>query len=39
VLEACNGNQTVAATMLGWSRRTLISRLEEHKLPRPRKKE
>lgn len=38
VLEACNGNQTVAAKLLGYSRRTLISRLEEHDLPRPRKK-
>ncbi|MEP7124254.1 MAG: sigma 54-interacting transcriptional regulator [Byssovorax sp.] len=38
VLDACGGNQTVAATILGYSRRTLVSRLEEHSLPRPRKK-
>jgi len=37
-LEACGGNQTKAAEMLGISRRTLVSRLGEHDLPRPRKK-
>jgi DNA-binding NtrC family response regulator len=37
-LEACNGNQGKAAEMLGMSRRTFISRLEEHGIERPRKK-
>jgi DNA-binding NtrC family response regulator len=37
-LEACGGNQTKAAALLGISRRTLVSRLGEHALPRPRKK-
>jgi DNA-binding NtrC family response regulator len=37
-LESCGGNQTEAARMLGISRRTLISRIEQHGLPRPRKK-
>jgi transcriptional regulator with GAF, ATPase, and Fis domain len=36
-LEACGGNQTRAAKMLGVSRRTLINRLEEFGLPRPKK--
>ncbi len=36
-LEACGGNQTRAAKMLGISRRTLINRLEEFQLPRPKK--
>jgi transcriptional regulator with PAS, ATPase and Fis domain len=36
-LEAWGGNQTRAAKLLGISRRTLISRMEEWKLPRPRK--
>ena len=36
-LEACAGNQTRAAAMLGVSRRTLVSRLAELELPRPRK--
>ena len=37
-LEACGGNQTQAAEMLGMSRRTLVNRLNEHEIPRPRKK-
>jgi hypothetical protein len=36
-LETCAGNQTKAARMLGISRRTLVSRLSEHGLPRPKK--
>jgi two-component system response regulator AtoC len=36
-LEACSGNQTRAAAMLGISRRTLINRIEAFGLPRPRK--
>lgn len=36
-LEACGGNQTRAAKLLGFSRRTLINRLEEFSLPRPKK--
>ena len=35
-LETCGGNQTRAAKLLNVSRRTLINRLEEFKLPRPR---
>ncbi len=37
-LQACNGNQTAAAEFLGMSRRTLVSRLAEYDLPRPRKR-
>lgn len=37
-LERCGGNQTRAARLLGVSRRTLINRLEEYDLPRPRKR-
>jgi two-component system, NtrC family, response regulator AtoC len=36
-LDLCAGNQTKAAKMLGISRRTLINRLEDMNLPRPRK--
>lgn len=36
-LEACDGNQTRAAKMLGVSRRTLLNRLDRHQIPRPRK--
>ncbi len=37
-LEACGGNQTRAAKFLGISRRTLINRLDEYNLPRPKKR-
>ncbi|MBI5481966.1 MAG: hypothetical protein HY906_24135 [Deltaproteobacteria bacterium] len=36
-LRRCNGNQGLAARELGIARRTLIRRLEEYQLPRPRK--
>ena len=36
-LKACGGNQTRAAQSLGMSRRTLINRLDEFQVPRPRK--
>jgi len=38
-LEACNGNQTQAAKLLGISRRTLLHRLDALKLARPRKRD
>ncbi len=37
-LDKCHGNQTAAAELLGMSRRTLVSRLSEYDLPRPRKR-
>lgn len=37
-LEQCGGNQTQAATKLGISRRTLVSRLSQFEFPRPRKR-
>src|SRR5258708_39618059 len=36
-LETCVWNQTRAAKLLGISRGTLVSRLAEYKIPRPRK--
>jgi two-component system response regulator AtoC len=42
IIETLNrfgGNQTEAARALGISRRTLVSRLDEFELPRPRKKD
>ena len=35
VLQACGGNQSRAAKMLGISRRTLVNRLAQHGFPRP----
>jgi pSer/pThr/pTyr-binding forkhead associated (FHA) protein len=36
-LAACGGNQTKAAAQLGIPRRTLVLRLAEYRIPRPRK--
>ena len=36
-LEACGGNQTRAAQVLGISRKSLIRRLDRYDIPRPRK--
>ncbi len=37
-LEQCGGNQSRAAELLGMPRRTLIKRLQQYGVPRPRKK-
>ena len=37
-LDRCGGNQSHAAKLLGISRRTLINRIEDYGLPRPRKR-
>ncbi|HQP39455.1 MAG TPA: helix-turn-helix domain-containing protein, partial [Polyangiaceae bacterium] len=37
-LASCDGNQTKAAAKLGISRRTLINRIDEYGVERPRRK-
>jgi DNA-binding NtrC family response regulator len=37
-LEACGGNQTQAAKLLGVSRHALLGRIEKYALTRPRKR-
>ena len=36
-LAACAGNQSRAAKRLGIPRRTFVARLDEYKIPRPKK--
>jgi two-component system response regulator AtoC len=38
-LEKCGGNQSQAAKLLGTSRQTLIRRIQEYDIPRPRKRD
>jgi transcriptional regulator of acetoin/glycerol metabolism len=38
-LEKCGGNQSHAAKLLGISRGTLIKRIHDYNLPRPRKRD
>jgi DNA-binding NtrC family response regulator len=38
-LTRCGGNQTQTAKLLGMSRRTLVNRLDDYGIVRPRKKQ